>query len=236
MEHSIEHRPSYALLTVDLKRGEQLVAEAGSMVRHGGDVDIETGARGGVLDSLKRTAFGGESFFMNTYTATADTAVSLAPALPGDLIAEALDGRLLVQSGSFVAAPATVDVDTTFGGGRTFFGGEGLFLLDIEGHGDLFLSSYGAIDRVDVPAGESVVVDTGHVVAFDPDVEWSVTRVGGLKSTLFSGEGLVCEFTGPGTVWTQSRSADALLAWLAPRLPGGGDGGGGRGGGFSVNF
>ncbi len=234
MDHTIEHRPSYALLTVDLERSEDLVAEAGALVRHGGNVDIETGARGGILSSLKRTALGGESFFMNTYTATDDTTVSLAPALPGDMIAEPLDSRLLVQSGSFVAAPGDVSVDTKFGGGRSFFGGEGLFLLDIEGNGDLFLSSYGAIDRIDLASGETTTVDTGHIVAFDPEVDWSVRQVAGLKSTLFSGEGLVCEFSGPGTVWTQSRSSDALLAWLGPKLSTGN--GGGSDSGFSVNL
>ena len=63
------------------------------------------------------------------------------------------------------------------------------------------------------------MVDTGHIVAFDGSASFDVRRVGGLKSTLFSGEGLVCEFSGPGTVWLQTRNQDALLAWLIPRLP-----------------
>lgn len=230
MEHSIDHRPSFAQLTLDLEQGEQAVAEAGSLVDYTGDLDVSTGARGGVLSSLKRAALGGESFFMNTYTANGTASVSLAPALPGDVIQQDLDGGLLVQSGSFLAADPDVDVDTKFGGGRSFFGGEGLFLLDLQGSGPVFLASYGAISRNEIAPGETHVVDTGHIVAFEPDLDWSVERVGGLKSTLFSGEGLVCEFSGPGTVWTQSRSADALISWLAPKLPSrqstdGGDGG-----------
>ncbi|MFB6183285.1 MAG: TIGR00266 family protein [Haloarculaceae archaeon] len=219
MEHTITHQPSYALLTVDLEAGERLVAEAGAMVSHTEGIDIETGARGGLLGSLKRKALGGESFFMNTFTADRDAHVKLAPALPGDVVAQDVaDETLYVQSGSFMATEPDVDVDTKFGGGRSFFAEEGLFLLALSGTGRTFLSSYGAIDRIDLASDEAYVVDTGHVVAFEETTSWNVKRVGGLKSTLFSGEGFVCEFAGPGSVWLQSRSADALLSWLTPRV------------------
>lgn len=236
MEHSIDHRPSFAQLAVDLDADEQVVAEAGALVEYAGDVAISTGARGGVISSLKRKALGGESFFVNTYTANGPASVSLAPALPGDVVHQRVDGRLLVQSGSFLAADPEIDVDTKFGGGRTFFGGEGLFLLDLQGAGPVFLASYGAISSREIAPGETHVVDTGHIVAFEPTLDWSVDRIGGLKSTLFSGEGLVCEFTGPGTVWTQSRSTDALIAWLAPKLPSRESGGVETGGGFHMRF
>jgi uncharacterized protein (TIGR00266 family) len=119
----------------------------------------------------------------------------------------------------YLAADPDVDVVTEFGGARTFFGGEGLFLLRLTGSGQSFLSSYGAIDEVELGDGESPVVDTGHVVAFDGDLDFEVRTVGGLKSSLLSGEGLVCEFDGPGRVWTQTRSPDAFLSWLIPQLP-----------------
>jgi len=67
--------------------------------------------------------------------------------------------------------------------------------------------------------GETCRIDTGHIVAFDDGVDYKVKRIGGLKSTFFSGEGLVVELTGPGRVWIQSRSEDAFLSWLIPRLP-----------------
>jgi len=235
MEYSIDHRPSYALVTVDLEDGERIVSEAGAMVSHTDGIEISTSANGGILSSIKRKALGGESFFLNTFTATRPGHVTLAPPLPGDAVHYALDGdRLYVQSGSFVAAEPAVDVDTKFGGGRTFFGGEGLFLLDLSGTGSTFLSSYGAIQEYELDPGETYTVDTGHIVAFEGSTSFDVRKVGGLKSTLLSGEGLVCEFTGPGTVWTQTRSPDAFLSWLAPNLPQGG--GGGRGGGIDVDF
>jgi uncharacterized protein (TIGR00266 family) len=102
---------------------------------------------------------------------------------------------------------------------KDIFSREGLFLLKISGSGTLFLSSYGAIHEIDLAKGETYRVDTGYMVAFAHEVNYRVTKVGGLKSTLFSGEGLVCELTGPGKIFIQSRSADAFLSWLIPQLP-----------------
>jgi uncharacterized protein (TIGR00266 family) len=220
MEHEIDYRPSFALLTVHLDQGEELRAEAGAMVSKSGGIDIETGTSGGILGSLKRNVLGGESFFQNTFSATDAGEVTLAPALSGDIVRHDLaDETLLVQSGSFLACDPSIDLDTKFGGGRTFFGGEGLFLLSLSGSGATFLSSYGAVHERELDAEETYTVDTGHIVAFEAQMGFSVNRVGGLKSTLFSGEGLVCEFSGPGTVWLQTRSFDHFLSFLIPQLP-----------------
>ena len=220
MQDTIEYRPSYALLELDLDAGESVRAEAGAMVSYSDGIDIETGATGGILGSLKRSVLGGESFFQNTFTAQQAGQVTLAPPLPGDVIRHDLeDERLLVQSGSFLAADEAVELDTAFGGAKTFFGSEGLFLLEMVGTGPTFLSSYGAIHEVELGEGERYTVDTGHIVAFEDTADFSVDAVGGLRSTLFSGEGLVCRFSGPGRVWLQSRSQDAFLAWLIPQLP-----------------
>lgn len=220
MNYEIEHGPSFARVELTLEPGEEMSAEAGALLSHTPGVEIETGASGGLMKSLRRSVLGGESFFVNTYRATQRANVSLAPALPGDIIAHELtDETVYVQSSSYLAGDPTLDVDTEFGGARSFFGGEGLFLLRMEGTGQSFLSSYGAIDEHALESGESLVVDTGHIVAFEGTVDYDVRSIGGLKSTFLSGEGLVCEFEGPGTVWTQTRSPDAFLAWLAPQLP-----------------
>ncbi|WP_135365489.1 TIGR00266 family protein [Halosimplex halophilum] len=220
MEHEISHRPSYAQLTLDLGPGESVRSEAGAMVSKSPSVEVETSAEGGILKSISRSLFGGESFFMNTFSAPDGGQIQLAPALSGDVQHHRLDDETLyVQSSSFLASDPTVEVDTEFGGAKTFFGGEGLFLLRLSGSGPVFLSSYGAIDEHEVGAGESFVVDTGHIVAFEESLSFDVRKVGGLKSTLFSGEGLVCEFSGEGTVWTQTRSPDAFLSWLIPKIP-----------------
>ncbi|WP_227132240.1 TIGR00266 family protein [Halorubellus salinus] len=245
MDHEIRNRPSFAAVEIDLSQGESVMAEAGSMVSHSDGISIRTDrGGGGLMKNLKRSILGGESFFRNTFTADAPGSVTFAPPLPGDVVQYDLDGTVYLQSGSYLAASPEIDVDAKFGGGRTFFGGEGLFLLKCSGLGELFMSSYGAVERKALRDGEGFTVDTGHIVAFEESVNWNVRKVGGLKSTLFSGEGLVCDMEGPGTVWLQTRSQDAFLSWLVPHLPtretsdggisfemGGGDfGGGGRGG------
>jgi uncharacterized protein (TIGR00266 family) len=220
MEHEVLYRPSYSLLKIKMERGEAVSAEAGAMVSMSSGIEMKTAAKGGVFGALKRSMLGGESFFINTFSAVEAGEVTFAPSLPGDISALELKGQTVyAQSGAYIASSPSVEVDTKWGGAKTFFSREGLFLLKMSGMGDVFLSSYGAIHEIDLEAGQKYTVDTGHMVSFDEGVGYSVKRVGGLKSTLFSGEGLVCELTGPGKIMIQSRSADAFLSWLIPKIP-----------------
>ncbi len=220
MEHEVLYRPSYSLLRMNLEPGEAVCAEAGAMVSMSSGIEMETKAKGGIFSALKRSVLGGESFFMNTFRAVEPGEVTFAPSLPGDINAMELKGQTVyAQSGAYMASSPSVEVDTKWGGAKTFFSREGLFLLKISGTGTVFLSSYGAIHELDLEAGQKYIVDTGHMVAFDEGVGYSVKTSGGLKSTLFSGEGLVCELTGPGKIMIQSRSADAFLSWLIPKIP-----------------
>ena len=145
----------------------------------------------------------------------------MAAALPGDMTMARLDGTraVMVQSGSWIASDLSVDVDSTWGGGKTFFSGEGLILLRCSGSGDLLMSSYGAIRFAELTPGETMTLDTGHVVAFDDSVQYQVRKAGSWKSTLLGGEGLVTDFTGPERVWLQTRSSQDLIQWLAGKLP-----------------
>jgi uncharacterized protein (TIGR00266 family) len=221
MQTDILYRPSFSLAVVKLGPNEVIRTEAGAMVSMSPDLKIETQARGGVLSSLARSVLGGESFFINTYTAPSGGGeITLAPALPGDIITTTLaSNALLVQSGSYLASSDAITVDTKWGGAKTFFGGEGLFMLRISGSGTLILSSYGAIHTMTLARDQKYIVDTSHLVAFDETIGYQVKAVGGVKSTLFSGEGFVVELTGPGTVAIQTRSEHALLSWIIPRLP-----------------
>ncbi len=220
MKHEVLYRPAYSLLKVDMETGESVTAEAGAMVSMSSGITIETSAKGGLLGGLKRKMLGGESFFINTFTASEAGEITFAPSLPGDIVALRLGNQILyAQSGAYLASSPEVEVDTKWGGAKTFFSKEGLFLLKITGTGNVFLSSYGAIHKISLEAGQKYIVDTGHMVAFTENVEYKVKKVGGLKSTLFSGEGLVCELTGPGTIFIQSRSTGAFLSWLVSKLP-----------------
>ena len=221
MQAEVLYRPSYTMAIVSLTPRETIRVEAGSMVSMSEGLQLETKAQGGILASLKRSILGGESFFVNEYKAPkAGGTITLAPALPGDMVVlDKVEGDgLLVQSGSYVASSVNVEVDTKWGGAKTFFASEGLFLLRCGGSGTLILSSYGAIHEIQLEAGEHYTVDTGHLVAFDEGIGFTVRAVGGLKSTLFSGEGLVVDLTGPGRVLIQTRSTDAFLTWLVPQV------------------
>ena len=123
----------------------------------------------------------------------------------------------MIQASSFLAASPGVGVKLKFGGLRSLFGGEGLFLIEAEGNGELFINSYGAVKTMEVDG--TFIIDTGHIVAFDPALSFDVKRVGSWKSTLFSGEGLVCEFSGKGTLYYQTRNLGAFVSWLTKLLP-----------------
>ena len=218
MDYEILHKPSYALARVRLNQREQIQAETGAMVSMSDSIKMDTSTRGGIFGGLRRSVLGGESFFVNTFTAEQAGEVTLAPSLPGDIEALELRGEtVLVQSGSFLAATMNIEVDSQWGGARSFFSREGLFLLRCSGRGLLFLSSYGAIHRIDLGRGERYTVDNGHMVAFDESVRYEVGRSGGWKTTLLGGEGLVCKLEGPGRFFMQTRSEDAFIDWLTPK-------------------
>lgn len=221
MQVEILYRPSYSLAVVTLSPMETILAEPGAMVGMSAGMQVETKMRGGFLQSLARSAFGGESFFTNTFRAPAEGGeLMLAPTLPGDVFSLQLSGEaLLVQSGSFMASSEGVTTDTKWSGARTFFGGEGLIMLRCSGAGSLLLSSYGAIHELALQAGQTYTIDTGHLVAFSDQMGFRVRSIGGIKSTLLGGEGLVVDLTGPGRVLMQTRSEGAFLNWLLPKIP-----------------
>ena len=221
MRAEILYRPSYSMAVVDLSPYEEIRVESGSMVSMTDGMTLKTKMEGGLLRSLSRSLFGGETFFMNVFQAPgAGGQVNLAPTLPGDMMILEMHGEsLLVQGGSYIASSIGVEIETKWGGAKTFFASEGLIMLRARGEGLLFMSSYGAIHPIDLAPGQRYTIDTGHLVSFSEGMPFNVRAVGGMRSTLFSGEGLVVDLTGPGRVYMQTRSEDAFLAWLAPNLP-----------------
>ncbi len=228
MNIEITARPSYGMATVTLDKGEKIIAESGSMVAMTSKLEVDTAfngtGKGGFMDwiqaaftGLMRKWFAGESLFVNHFTAKEDgEQVMLAPTLVGDVEHVSLDGerRVTVQASSYLASTTGIDVDLIWGGFAMLFGGEGAFFLRCRGTGDVLINAYGAITKVQIDG--KYRVDTGHVVAFEGDLKYAIKRAGGLKSTLFSGEGLVMEFTGTGTLWMQTRNLSSFLGWLTP--------------------
>lgn len=232
MQIEIESKPSYAMAVVTLDKGERFTAESGSMVAMSSDVSVDTTfngtGNGGALDWIQAAFFGfirkilaGETWFVNKYTSRkAAQRVMLAPALIGDIVHETLDNTrdIIVQATSYMGSTDGVSVDLIWGGFQMLFAGEGAFFMKCRGQGDLLINCYGAVDQVLVDG--SYIIDTGHVVAFEGNLKYALRRAGGgWKSTLLSGEGLVMEFTGKGTVWVQTRNLGAFVPWLSPWIP-----------------
>lgn len=213
MQYEIIGKPDFPCVKLQLAAGESVIAESGAMVAHSQNVAIKTEAKGGILQAAKRSILGGESFFVNTFTAeNGPGEIYFTSATTGDLETITLNNQELIMSrGAFVCSSPGVSIDSKWGGFKAMFSGEGLFFLKASGSGELFFSSFGAIHQVDL-AGE-YIVDTGHIVAFDPGVTYRIERVGGLKSLFLSGEGLVCRFSGHGRVYIQTRNHNSFTAW-----------------------
>ena len=223
MDVTIRHDPSFAVARCTLAGGEVVRAESGAMMATSDGVAIEASMQGGLMKSLRRGVLGGESLFITTYTAPpAGGWVDVAAHLTGDMISlEVGTTPLFIQRGSYIASEAGVEIDTKWGGFKSLFGGEGGFLLRASGQGEVVLSCYGALDRIHLAEGETVVVDSGHMVAFDEGVTFELRRAaaGRTVTSLKSGEGFVFDFRGPGDVMVQSRNPDALVQWLTTVLP-----------------
>jgi uncharacterized protein (TIGR00266 family) len=219
MQAEISAGPAFAFADVTLAPGGSVRLEGGAMATTRGDVEIQTSTQGGFMRGLRRS-LGGESFFVNDFTSKTGGSVGVAAVLPGDLVQIPISGmELLVASGSWIASDTSIDVDSKWGGAKGFFSGAGLILLKCSGTGDLLVSSYGAIRDVTLGAGESMTIDTGHIVAFDSSIQYKVRKAGSWKTTLLGGEGLVTDFTGPGRLWLQTRSSGDLIGWLDAHLP-----------------
>ena len=214
MDYSIDSRPSYSLLEVTLAPGEELVTEAGAMAWMDSNLEVETSTRGGLMSGVKRAIGGGESFFQNTYTAQgAPGVIGLAPGQPGDIRSyEMGGGELLLERGAYLASTSGIETNADFQGLRGLFN-EGLFILRVSGSGLLFFNAYGDIQEIEVDG--SYVVGNGHAVAWEPSLDYRLTRAGRIRSFLFSDQ-IIMEFSGRGRLWVQSRNPHSLADWISP--------------------
>jgi uncharacterized protein (TIGR00266 family) len=219
MQTEIRHNPDFAVVRVMFDQpGEQVVTESGAMVARDTAMTMQTNMRGGLGAALKRKLLGGESLFQNTFTATAPgQTIWIAPAPEGAI--EQIDlqpgQELFMQSGAYLASTPGIQLDTKWQGAKGFFSGESLFLLRAHGQGRLWFSSYGGIHAVDIGQQyHGYICDTSHMVAFTPGLNYTINKVGGLKSLFFSGEGLVCTFHGQGRLWMQTRNPGGLASFV----------------------
>lgn len=214
-QFTIEGKPDYSFVTVQLPANQTLKVEASAMATMDTHIEMKTKIKGGLGRLVTR-----ESIFINEFTAAHGSGeIGIAPGAPGDMSHVYLDNNTLyLQNSAYVASAMSVNIETKWQGfTKGFFSGESLFLIRASGTGDLWFNSYGAIIEIDVQGG--YVVDTGNIVAFSDQLDYKISKVGGYKSLFFSGEGFVCRFSGQGKVWIQTRGVDAFAWWANSYRP-----------------
>lgn len=215
----IKHRPSFSTLEVELSPGQSIVAESDAMASMSSNVDIATRFNGGFFTALMRKIFGGESLFINEFKidGTDNGSLVLTQPTPGDIeMVELHNTALYLQPGAFVACDPTVDLSLGWAGLASFVGGEGLFRLRVSGQGRVWIGGYGGIEQVEVK--DEYIVDSSHMLAYEPTVRLGVGLAGGIFSSFFGGEGLVTRLRGRGRVYIQSRSMSGLTSWVNQHL------------------
>jgi uncharacterized protein (TIGR00266 family) len=215
MQSEIRYRPSFAALFIKLQPGESIIAEADAMASMSLALVMTTFFLGGFFRALLRRIFGGESLFANRFSCPAEAAEAelvLTQSFPGDILAIPLNGNAwYLQPGAFLAATEGVTIGVGWAGLRSWFNGEGLFRLKVAGQGTVWIGAYGGIFDKEV-AGE-YVVDTGHLIAYEPTLQLKLALAGGIFSSFFGGEGFVSRMKGQGKIYLQTRSLDGLAAW-----------------------
>lgn len=238
--HEIDYRifgEEMQYVEIELDPQEGVVAESGSFMMMEADVKMstifgdgsnqETGLLGKIFSAGKRILTG-ESLFMTVYTneGSGKKQVSFASPYPGKIIPIDLsefDGKFICQKDAFLCAAKGVSIGIEFSKrlGRGLFGGEGFIMEKLEGDGMAFVHAGGTMAKKVLQAGEVLKVDTGCIIGFTKDVDYDIEFVGGIKNTVFGGEGLFfAKLQGPGTVYVQSlpfsRLAGRVLA-MAPQ-------------------
>lgn len=220
MEYEIIKNPM-GLIQFTLDKGDSVTAEAAAMVFIKGDVETNTRMRkSGFLKSLKAAAFGGESFFVNEFIAHEDNCqLGLTGNMLGDIEVINVKEEFIIQSGAFVCSTNGLTLDTQWQGFTKGIFGSNLFMLKTMGTGDMFVNGWGGIVSKKLESGEKMILDNYQLVAMSSDASYKVGKHGSLKTSLFGGEALVLEITGPGLVYMQTKNFMEFVRAIIPYLP-----------------
>ena len=213
MEATTRNRPSFANVLVKLEPGDKIIAEADAMASMSASVEMKTRWSGGMFGAILKRVFGGESLFVNEFSSPESAELVLTQGMPGDIECLELKGTsLFLQPGAFLACEPGVSLGLKWAGIASLVGGEGLFRLRVSGTGRIWFSAYGGIFTREIT--DEYIVDTGHLVGYEPTINIRVGMAGGIFSSFFGGEGLVTKVRGPGRIYMQSRNFSGLTAWM----------------------
>ena len=220
MEYEIIKNPM-GLIQFTMNKGESVTAEAAAMVFTKGNIETNTRMRkSGFLKSLKAAALGGESFFVNEFIAHDDGCkLGLTGNMLGDIEVIHVNEEFIIQSGAFIGSTGDLTLDTQWQGFTKGIFGSNLFMLKTMGEGDMFVNGWGGIISTELKEGEKMILDNYQLVAMSSSADYKVTKHGSLKTTLFGGEALVIEITGPGIVYVQTKNFMEFVRAIVPYLP-----------------
>lgn len=212
MRTEVAARPSFAHVRCQLAPGERVIAEADAMASMSSSIRVRHRWNGDPITALLRRVFGGETLFVNEFSTESGGELVLTQSAPGDIECVHLRGQALhLQPGAFLACESGVRLRVGLAGLSSYIGGQGLFRLTVSGHGRVWFGAYGGIFARDVQ--HPLIVDAGHLVAYEPTIGLSARLVSGPLASLLSGEGVVAQLRGPGRVYMQTRSVRSLAAW-----------------------
>lgn len=220
MKYFIENGEVFTTLRIEFEKGETFKAQAGAMVSMSPSIELQAKSTAKGLFGAMKAAVGGESLFASLFTAKDNGELILAPSTPGSIAQMTMTGNtIFAQSGAYLAGSADLELSTK-GSLKGLLSGEDLFLQKISGRGIVFLESFGAIIEKTLRPGEGYIVDTGHIVAFEETVTYTIQKASkGIMSSMLSGEGLVCEYKGPGRIWIQTRNITSFVSVIQKFLP-----------------
>jgi len=217
MQTEIRDRPAFANIHVRLEPGDEIVAEADAMASMSSSIEMKTQWSGGFVAGVLKRIFGSESMFVNTFSTQTGGDLVLTQPFPGDIQCLELNGNtMFLQPGAFIACEPGVKLGLGWAGWKMFIAREGLFRLKVSGQGKIWFGAYGGIFTREIDS--EYIVDSGHLVAYEPTVGIKIALAGGIFSSFFSGEGFVTRVNGPGRIYMQSRSFDGLAAWTNSHL------------------
>lgn len=215
MKITLEGKPVFAHVVVALEPGESFVAESDSMSSMSAELDMTAKFNGGLFTALLKKYFGGESLFINHFKNNTSKTLSLhlSQSTPGDIEMKELNGEsYCIQQGSYIASDSGVKLGVKWAGLGSFIGGEGLFKLVASGHGKVIFGAYGGIIEKEID-GE-YIIDSGHLVAYEPHMQLKPQLAGGIFSSFFGGEGFVTRVEGKGRIYLQTRNISGLASWV----------------------
>ena len=219
MQCQIKYKPAFATIFVILDPGESITAEAGAMVSMDSMLTIKTEFSGGFLPGLLKKFFGGESLFVNHFQNKTQRPlqVILTQSMVGDIEAIDLKGEeIYFQPGAYIASTPGVNLGVSWAGFASWFAGEGLFKLKLNGKGKVFFGAYGGITKKAIRG--QFIVDNSHLVAYEPGITMKIQLSGGLIGSMTSGEGFVNRLSGNGNIYLQSRSVGGLVGFVRPLI------------------